>query len=289
MLTIYEDGTCKKKIGKKPIKDVESWFNSHIEEIIIDDTVKRIMLHLDKAEFMGHRIIRNESGHITNIAYLSRGAKAVICVYTFPKVVFDFTDIENKAFTYALTLPRGRIIIKIDERGVADGYERGEPDILNKVRVVTWEGTRICESVYETYQYLTWSMAYEVDARSSNMDYYNLCAVRHGIEHPRIESNVPGIVDFDVFFIAALERVTPIEGYGRYYGVVKYPGYKERSQGYVLAWDEPDYEEEYKQRKERMGNHLLDMEKLERKYKKVVAKRLRHMAGGIKGEEVKKC
>ena len=116
MLTVYEKGNIEKKIVSEPVIDFDGWFDNHTGEIVIDKTVERIMAEIDKAEFIGNNQIRNRFGDVTDIKNLSTGTKAVICVYSYPKKVFDLSQCGNNAVTCAFTLPRGRTLIYLDER-----------------------------------------------------------------------------------------------------------------------------------------------------------------------------
>lgn len=266
MLIVYDNSKeVRRKIGKEPIKDIEGWFNSHIHEIEIDDTVKRIMYHMDEVEFMGHRIVRKKNGHLSNIEYLSKGAKAVICIYTFPKIVFDLGSDNNRVIACALTLPRGKFVAYIED--APEGYKADDPETFNKVRVVTWAGIRICKSIDEVYQYFTWCSYYEPHVRSYNKEYYEFCGIRHGV---------------------GSRHILPLD----YYGIKKYKTLLEKTgvaswcksleEEGVTIWYESPFEkygivdfDTYTSVFRNIGKHKLDFDKLEKKYKKLIAKRIR--------------
>ena len=301
MLTVYDMSIeIGRKIGKEPVKDIENWFEEHLSEIVIDDTVKRIITYIDGEEFISHEIEKDR------LRELSMGAKAVICVYTFPKVVFDleFDYGENKAVTCAFTLPRGRFRLDMWDRQAAEGYPDEDKDIFNKVRVVTWLGTRICKSVYETYQYFTfsdrnsWGLCYE------DYNYYGACGLKRAIdleEYNKYQTNKSKVADFSNFVVAVYEKV-----YGnlKIHDEVIYPGFV-HGQGYAIRSLDPyDYDLLGEERKVRIGNHdPFDEKVLKVKYDKAVAriKRARQRTeqkpeqgdsnknNNTDGEEVEKC
>lgn len=260
MLTLYEKGTCDKMMGKEPITELDDYFDSHIDQIQLDDIIQGIAGYIDGARFIGGEQtdstdpllsdckLKNRFGDITDVINLSTGAKGVICVYAFPKLIFDLQECGNNAITYVFTLPRGRMTTWIYEREEAVGFPAEDKDVKNKVRVITWYGTRICESVYEVYHYFTWCDYYGSFAWSSRNNYFLFCGIRHAVTCTKI-------ADFDDFVEAAIDRYVPFAEPDIRYDMVQYPGYS-CALAFKEGWEnDVDFEADMKARLKKMGNN----------------------------------
>lgn len=265
MLTIYEDGTCNNRIGREPVIDFDDFFDTHIGEIVVDDTVKRVMAYIDEAEFIGSNQIKNRFNDPTDIRNISRGAKAVICVYTFPMVVFDFSYCQNNAISCMFTLPRGRVVLEISEHGKP--YDKC--DVFNRIRVVTWEGTRICESVFRAYHYLSWC---RVNLQEDDISLYEYECRKHCF---RLDEDLDVYVPMSYSqyeyeqLTQKLRRRELLE-----LDKIQYPGYNSRLPGYMCGG-------------KGMKNYSMLERRIRKKYEKEVSRRERARQG-FTGERTSK-
>lgn len=75
-----------------------------------DPYVQRVMKEVDRVEYVDGFVLKNEEGIAIPPEYLSTGAKTAICVYEFPDVIFNATQMGDNAFKFVLELSLKRDI-----------------------------------------------------------------------------------------------------------------------------------------------------------------------------------
>lgn len=280
MLSVYDLDFYKRKYKREPIRDNEKWFMEHLNQIKMDDTAKKLASEIDGIEFISDTKFKNIAGDVTDIKFLSTSAKAVLNVYFFPEIVFDFTFCRSIAKTIGFSIKRGRIALYLYEKEApyAMGFDNEkEYNRQNNIRVVTGYGTRRCETVYQAYHYLTWYVSETWYDPFEEVNEWNLK------KHARSEwdsSFYMDILTFSKFEYAAFIRYCSHDYISSDFPI--YPGYKPRGQGYVIGCgDDPVKEkqaEERRKRKEKYGNPISD-KRLYLKYIKEISRREKAQAG----------
>lgn len=75
-----------------------------------DPFVQQIIREVDHAECEEGFVLRNEEGIAIPPEYLSTGAKTAICVYEFPELIFNATQMGDNALNFVLQLSLERDI-----------------------------------------------------------------------------------------------------------------------------------------------------------------------------------
>lgn len=75
-----------------------------------DPFVQQIIREVDHAECEEGFVLRNEEGVAIPPEYLSTGAKTAICVYEFPDLIFNATQMGDNALNFVLQLSLERDI-----------------------------------------------------------------------------------------------------------------------------------------------------------------------------------
>lgn len=75
-----------------------------------DPFVQRIMQEVDGASVISGYVLKDRSGEVIPPEYLSTGTKTAVCVYFFPDMVFNATQMGDNALQFVLELSQCRDI-----------------------------------------------------------------------------------------------------------------------------------------------------------------------------------
>jgi hypothetical protein len=78
----------------------ESWFK--------DSFVRKVIKAVDGAEVIDGCVLRSKEGNVMPPEYLSTGSKTAICVYEFPNLIFNATQMGDNALMWVLRLSMER-------------------------------------------------------------------------------------------------------------------------------------------------------------------------------------
>lgn len=120
-----------------------------------DPFVQQIIREVDHAECEEGFVLRNEEGVAIPPEYLSTGAKTAICVYEFPDLIFNATQMGDNALNFVLQLSLERDITLLVYRVLPYDYFR-DLDVYKDYKKVEFEDwldfcTKIDEWLEEIY------------------------------------------------------------------------------------------------------------------------------------------
>ena len=96
----------QKNKAKDPDKvwvDSRRFFDTKVNENWLqDEFVQDAIMKIDNAKVLEGCILRDFEGKIIPPQYLSTGTKTVICVYEFPDLIFNATQMGDNALAFVL-------------------------------------------------------------------------------------------------------------------------------------------------------------------------------------------
>lgn len=100
---IFQTGKAKNPAQVCP--DSRAFFSIHKKkEWFTDPFVRKIIHEVDGASVLEGFVLQDSVGEIIPPEYLSTGAKTAICVYLFPDMVFNATQMGDNALKFVLAL-----------------------------------------------------------------------------------------------------------------------------------------------------------------------------------------
>lgn len=101
----------KAERNKEVIEDCRFYFSrKKKEEWFQDPFVQAVIKIVDKAEVVSGMILKDRDGQIIPPEYLSTGTKTAICVYEFPDIIFNATQMGDNALAFITELSKSRDI-----------------------------------------------------------------------------------------------------------------------------------------------------------------------------------
>lgn len=81
-----------------------------------DPFVQEIIGTVDHCRVIDGFVLENEEGNVIPPEYLSTGSKTAICVYEFPELIFNATQMGDNAFAFVLKLAKTRDVTVLTYR-----------------------------------------------------------------------------------------------------------------------------------------------------------------------------
>ena len=98
---------AKAKDQDKIIIDSRIFFSvNKKKEWFSDKFVQLIMEKVDRVKVIRDFVLEDEDGNAIPPEYLSTGAKTAICIYKFPDMIFNLTQMGDNALVYALAVSK---------------------------------------------------------------------------------------------------------------------------------------------------------------------------------------
>ena len=106
--------TSKAKDPSKVIVDSRFFFSKNKKkEWFADPFVQSIIQFVDKANVVGDYLLEDRDGNMIPPEYLSTGTKTAICIYEFPELIFNLTQMGDNVLIFIVKLSLQRDITAI--------------------------------------------------------------------------------------------------------------------------------------------------------------------------------
>ena len=109
----------KAKDPKKVYIDSRGFFSRYKQEDwFTDKFVQEIIYKIDGATVLNGFVLKGYDGSVIPPEYLSTGSKTMICIYEFPDLIFNITQIGNNVVPFLVDLSKQRDVTALTYREI---------------------------------------------------------------------------------------------------------------------------------------------------------------------------